>query len=539
MKRCGRYRGTLLFLMLIACAGRPGAACAQGAPGAAGVPDGPEAPGELRWRFVSGGQINGKPALDHRGAVYAASADRVLYALLPSGYEKWHLDLGSRPSSSPVIGYDGSIYIGTERGHLLAVAPNGRLRWRFRAGSGPCLTPALDRQGNIYLPAGGGMLYALDYAGRELWRFRARAGLVASPAVAADGTLYFCSADRRLYALDSSGEVRWDLMLSEQGGTPALGSGGVIVVATAGIQAVSAEGSPLWHYLVSADTADPVIRGDGIIMAGAENGLFYALTPGGERLWQLSLGEPIRRAAAVAADGSLFVTSAGGRVFVLTSAGRLEGDFTAKQALGPPALSEDGILYAGAQDWILYSLSGGHGGPDARDNAWPLFLHDRQHTGRSGGLNDLNGPAALALWELTAADSLALKYRAVSDIEEYVRGERYLGVHISVCEEILGRLATAGTLRRSYTDGRLVNDHPPLRAASCRVLGELATDAARDRLSCGRTRIRVSGSRPWMPWPPSGRTPGENCWRLSAKRWPLPGPARPSSWPLWGACGCC
>jgi outer membrane protein assembly factor BamB len=458
----------MLPVLLLVCAAR------------AGAQEAPE--GSLNWRFVSGGQINEAPALDHRGGVYLASADRRLYALSPGGYEKWHLDLGSRPSSAPVIGYDGSIYIGTERGDLLAVAPNGRLRWRFRAGAGPCLTPALSRRGGIYLPAGGGLLYALDYAGRELWRYQARADLVASPAVAADGTLYFCSADRRLIALAAGGRMRWELTLAEQGGTPALGPGGLIVVAAAGLQAFSAAGSPLWHYGIPARAADPVIRGDGAILSGAENGFFYALTLQGEKLWDLSLGEPVRRAAAVAADGSLFVAGGGGRLFALTAAGRVAWSFAAKQALGPPALADDGALYAGARDWILYALEGGHGGPDARRDAWPLFLHDRQHTGRADGLLDLDSPAALTLRELAAADSPALQYRAVSDIEEYIRGERYLDVHIRTCEEILGALATAGTLRLSMVHGRLVNDHPPLRAAGCRVLGELATDGARDVL---------------------------------------------------------
>jgi outer membrane protein assembly factor BamB len=470
--RCGCPRALLLALLI----------AGSGGLGAQSTADGPGASEHLRWRYVSGGQINGKPALDHRGGVYVASADRALYALLPSGYEKWHLDLGGRPSASPVIAYDGSIYVGTERGQLLAVAPNGRLRWRFRAGSGPCLTPALGRRGNIYLPAGGGLLYALDYAGREQWRFQARADLAASPAVAEDGTIYFCSQDRRLYALTAAGEKLWEQALDEEGGVPALGPGGIVVVAAAGIRAFSAAGSLLWHYGIPARTADPVIRGDGVILAGAENGKLYALDTAGEQLWVRTLGEPIRRAAAVAGDGSLFVAAAGGRVFALTGAGRVQWVFRAKQDPGPPALAEDGTVYAGAQDWILYSLTGGHGGPDKREDAWPLLFHDRQHSGRSNGLADLDGPAAMALRELAAADSLALKYRAVSDIEEYMRGERYLGVHVSICEEILADLATAGTVRRSLLHGRLVNDYPPLRAASCRVLGELATDGAREVL---------------------------------------------------------
>lgn len=439
----------------------------------------------LEWRFVSGGRITKAPALDHRGGVYVVSADRRLYALLPSGYEKWHFDLGSRPSSAPVIGYDGSIYVGTERGHLLAVSPSGRLRWRFRtlgAAAGPCLAPALSRRGTVYLPLSGGLLIALDYAGRELWRFRARAELTGSPAVAADGTVYVCSADRRLIALQESGELLWEQILSEKGGTPALGPGGLVVVAAAGLQAFSAPGDFLWHYSIAAPTADPVIRGDGTILAGAANGAFYALDPAGRKLWDLVLGEPVRQAAAVAADGAVFVAGERSRLFAVSADGRVEWSFAPKQAPGAPALADDGRLYVGAEDWILYALRGGHGGPDAQVDAWPLFLHDRQHTGRSDGLRDLDSPAALALRELAAADSQALKTRAVSDIEEYIRGERYLGVHVSICEEILGRLATAGTLRRSLVHGRLVNDTPALRAESCRVLGALGTDGAREVL---------------------------------------------------------
>ena len=61
--------------------------------------------GALRWRFVTGGEIRGAPAVGHDGVLYLASADRFLYAIYPDGTIKWKLRLDGRLRHSPALGH--------------------------------------------------------------------------------------------------------------------------------------------------------------------------------------------------------------------------------------------------------------------------------------------------------------------------------------------------------------------------------------------------------------------------------------------------
>ncbi len=431
---------------------------------------------DLSWRFVTGGKILYKPAVDHRGIIYFASDDRHLYAVLPEGREKWSFALRSKPSSSPVISYSGTIYIGCVSGKFYAVAPNGSLRWCFDSGSGACLNPALGRDGTIYLPTSGGTLYALDFAGNEKWRFKARAGISSSASIGPGGSIYFSSTDRRLYALNPSGEKKWEARMSGSVGTPAVGLDGNLYVNSSGIQAISPNGKHLWHYSIPARTADPVIQSDGIIIAGAQNARLYAISSRGKKIWDLYIGEAMQSPAAVAEDNSIFVGTENNHLYVVTPDGRVQWVFSAKRTVRIPTITEDGSLYFGSDDWILYALKLKAGGPD--DGPWPIYLHDTQHTSRFNGLKDLCSPAAMILKELAYSNSIDLKFAALSDIEQYIEGRKFLAVHVQSLEEILAFLALEGVTYRVYEQGTVINNYPQVRLRSCEILGSLATEGA-------------------------------------------------------------
>ena len=63
---------------------------------------GEEQPYTLDWRYVTGGRIVTKPAVDHGGAIYILSDDRTLYALTPLGRERWRFPVGRKLSAGPL-----------------------------------------------------------------------------------------------------------------------------------------------------------------------------------------------------------------------------------------------------------------------------------------------------------------------------------------------------------------------------------------------------------------------------------------------------
>jgi outer membrane protein assembly factor BamB len=444
----------------------------------------------LSWRFVTGGALPFRPALDHRGTLYLVSADRFLYAVGPDGAERWRFPLGSRPSASPVVAYDGTVLAGTAGGRLWAVDPGGRTRWSFIASSRPALSPALGQDGTIYLPAGD-TLFALSWRGEERWRYHLAAEAAAAPAIGPDGTVYLATGDRRLLALAPSGERRWEAALPGRVSAPAADADGTILVGAAGIHCLSPQGALLWSYPIPAETAQPVLRPDGTVFAGAANGKVYLLSAEGARLSELALEAPVRYAAIAASDDTVIAATAGRSLLVLRIRdGALEpaGKFEAGEQAHHAALASDGSVYLGSEDWVLYCLRGPVAGPATGSgpgpaaSAWPMAHHDVQHTGRSGALADLEGPAVLALRELAFAQEEALKQLALDEVQRHLSGERFLPVHLAVLEGVLGALTAEGVTVLARSSGAPLPGYPRVRARACYLLGELGSEGARRAL---------------------------------------------------------
>jgi len=434
-------------------------------------------PYRLDWRYVTGGKIVSKPAVDHRGTIYALSDDRTLYALSPLGQERWRFPVGRKLSAGPVVTYDGTVLVGTRSGILLASGANGRLRWMFSPRTGSCLTPALGADGSILLAMSGGTVHCLSYRGEERWRYQVRAELAASPSIGAGGTVYIGTTDRRLLALKRDGRKKWELELPARVGTPAIDEDGALYLSAAGIHKVTPEGTLAWSYSIPAETSDPVLRSDGAIIAGAGNGRLYALSPEGQLIWSTSLRVPVSLPAVIGDDGNAYVATESRELVAVSPDGLILWRFKAKQSVRCPTIGKDGTLLVGAEDWILYALSTSSKGLSA--GPWPQAYHDGQHTGRAGALEDLDGPAAMLLRELAYSDSEELKWMALQDIGAHLQGNRYLAVHLVVLEEVLGYLAGEGVIYRGSQRDTLQSGYPEIRVEACRLLGELGSEGAR------------------------------------------------------------
>lgn len=434
-------------------------------------------PYRLAWRYVTGGRIVTKPAVDHRGMIYALSDDRTLYALSPLGQERWRFPVGRKLSAGPVVAYDGTVLVGTQSGILLASGANGRLRWMFSPRTGSCLSPALGADGSIVLATASGMVYCLTYRGEERWRYRVRAELAASPSIGTDGTVYIGTTDHRLLALNRDGRKRWELELPARVGTPAIDDSEYLYVSAAGLHRVTPEGTLEWSYSIPAETADPVLRSDGAVIAGARNGRLYALSPEGRLIWSTSLRVPVSFPAVIGDDGNSYVATESRELVAVSSEGLILWRFKAKQSVRYPTIGKDGTLLVGAEDWILYALSTSSEG--LSPSPWPQAFHDGQHTGRAKALDDLDTPAAVLLRELAYSDSEELKRMALHDIEAHLQGNRYLAVHLVILEEVLGYLAGGEVIYRSSQSDTLQSGYPEIRVEACRLLGELGSEGAR------------------------------------------------------------
>ncbi|MGE5590127.1 MAG: PQQ-binding-like beta-propeller repeat protein [Bacillota bacterium] len=270
-----------------------------GSDGAAGgtngaVSDGPlfDSVPTLRWRFATGGGIQGQPATDG-SLVYVGSSDGRLYAVrADKGTQAWVFSTGGAIISGPTLA-NGRLYFGSANGRVYALdAANGRLVWS-RATQGSVVGAPLVVGDTVYIGSTDHNLYALKASdGSERWHFTAGDAIRVKPAYGR-GLVYVGAWDRNLYALDAvTGRVRWtqalgrDIYYSPSNGSPIYGFGRLFVTTpqdaktgSIGLRALNPDdGTALWTSSLGTSFSSPQLRA-GSLLVGTSDGSALTLDP--------------------------------------------------------------------------------------------------------------------------------------------------------------------------------------------------------------------------------------------------------------------
>ncbi len=245
--------------------------------------------GELLWRFETVGRVWSTPAIVD-GVIYFGSGDSHVYAVNAStGELLWQHQTGDAVYSSPAV-VGGVVFIGSTDSRAYALdAATGQPLWEHETGDAVFSSPAVV-DAVAYIGSDDSYVYALDAAtGEVVWRHETGGYVQSSPEVV-DGIVYVGSGDRNLYALGaSSGEVVWTYGIPVgEPGSPKVHDGTVYVTAgsdeaNAIVALDAANGQSLWRF----DTGDGWISSapalaDGLVYVGSASGHVYALTTGVE-----------------------------------------------------------------------------------------------------------------------------------------------------------------------------------------------------------------------------------------------------------------
>jgi outer membrane protein assembly factor BamB len=289
------------------------------------------AEGVRKWDVAMTAPVDSSPVVGADGTIYIGCVDGRLYALNPAnGATKWTFNARGFITSSPAVGADGTLYFGSGAGRLFAVTPEGVERWSFGAGGIIDSSPAIAADGSVYFGCDDKSFYAVSPAGIELWRFSTGGPIFSSPAIGADGSVYFGSGDQKMYALSADGALRW--AFSTNGAiqaSPSLGADGTVYFASADgfFYALNAKGSDdqrvKWKTTIRASAASSAaVRGDGVIIFGADDDLVRALNPeDGSVRWTLATLDDIESSPIVAPDGSIYIGSFDGLLYKITGNG--------------------------------------------------------------------------------------------------------------------------------------------------------------------------------------------------------------------------
>jgi hypothetical protein len=438
---------------------------------------------EFAWRFATGGQIRSRPAVAADGTVYAIAEDSYLYALSPGGGLAWKCDLGWLPADCLAVSPDGMIYVGLTDKDFLAVNPNGVPAWRERVDGLFVGDPLISPDGTVYLGIAPGTLLSLSESGRLQWSITLPASLLAAPIMDGAGTIYLIASDRRLYALTQWGEFKWSLPLGAAPVTTAIAADGTVLVGTADgkVIAVSPEGDAVWKLAVGNPIAG-ISVGSEQIVAATQDGLLLGLSADGREQWKETTGvrldsPPLVRESSFLCfgqDGTLLMVRMPVRVVERLSVG----------TPGAAVLARDGSVYLGGRDWVLYAFprppgQAGIAGP------WPQAGYDQQHSGRTpygpeGGVEAAlrQNPDYLYLESLADSASREQARQFLSEVR--VRIDRQsLGKSTWYVVRLLERLAGTGLINVDYQNQKVINDFPDVRAEAAAALGEIGSAGSR------------------------------------------------------------
>jgi hypothetical protein len=289
--------------------------------------------GKPLWNYSARGKISPYVTRSREGSTYFSRTNGILIAVNRAGRELWRRDLGSPLCAGVVTGWDGRLFVPVEK-KILCYTASGNLLWSAKFESPFSIAPKIDHGGGIYFALNNNEVYRIDHFGRaNKWAlYNTPVVLVSTPqmlilALYKDGTIETVNApkDENKSPLDKNNSLAF----------PKLPSAPIAAIERGGNIAVTMNDGRV--AFISADKKEIVWLGDSHIREMIKAG-----------------GRPEPEAEMLFDERGIYVLSKNGAAGFTIDGKRLW--FTNLQnAAAIPAFGNDGVLYSGGKDWILYS----------------------------------------------------------------------------------------------------------------------------------------------------------------------------------------
>ena len=284
------------------------------------------------WNYSARGRISPYVTRSAEGTSYITRTTGILIAVNRAGRELWRRNLESPLIAKPVIGWDGRLFVPVDK-KIFCYTASGTLLWTKTFESSFTIMPKLDLGGNLLL-AFGTNIYRIDpFGNAQVWVHSA------APA------FLFFNEQQRIMAILPDGTI--DIIGASQD----------------------------WFIAAQSDThADllPSLPARPLAAAGSENYIAAILNDGRVSLlsikerriiWTVNshIRESINSGGRAETEAEIFFDEKG--IYVLSRSGATGFDYDGKRlwftflrnTAAIPAFGEDGILYSGGRDWILYA----------------------------------------------------------------------------------------------------------------------------------------------------------------------------------------
>jgi len=319
---------------------------------------------EPLWRQALGGEITGQPTVQVQSVVMTLDGGSVK-AYSSGGRPLWNYSARGRLSPYVTRSREGTSYISRTTGVFIAVNRAGRELWRHNLGaplSGPVV---IGWDGRLFIPLGKKII-CYTASGRQLWSRELSDAISISPGLDQGGSIVLTLQNNALLRIDPFGNIanrelpgKAKSLLSLEGGTYLILYEGSAHVDFLDFSDEEGDAMPALPEpplaAVSRGSLAAVCLADGrtLLISGAEKKILWT----GEShisVMRRNGGRPDAQAAMLFDERGIYVLSPSG-ASGFTQDGRRLWFTTLRNAASIPAFGDDGILYSGGRDWILYA----------------------------------------------------------------------------------------------------------------------------------------------------------------------------------------
>jgi outer membrane protein assembly factor BamB len=160
--------------------------------------------------------------------------------------------------------------------------------------------------------------------------------------------------------VDNPGIEKWRFLsniVSVESGA-AIANDGTIYFGSGDTYALYPNGTLKWNYKTDMIFSVPAIAADGTIYITSIDHYLYALHPNGNLKWKFNTGEIVSASPVIANDGTIYIGHSQGRVFAINPNGTEFWHFDLPNDIyGSAALGLDGTIYIGSWDNRFYAIN--------------------------------------------------------------------------------------------------------------------------------------------------------------------------------------
>jgi outer membrane protein assembly factor BamB len=311
--------------------------------------------GKPLWTYSAPGKLSPFVTRSREGASYIGQTNGILIAVNRAGRELWRVNAGSPLSGAVIPGWDGRIFVPAGK-TISCYTGAGRRLWQRSPESPIDIQPVPDKRGGILMVLENGDLVRIDPFGRmssfslsEVPLVVLPVGTSQAPAHIGDERLLIIYKNGALETSGPDGEDRWklpDLPSPPLAAVCRLNQGAAVLNNGRLLSFSVDTGEVLWigetHIAAEAHTAgSPVAEtGAGTVAAGTRAAAGRGAIEAASRM--------------IFDERGIYVLSPTGAVG-FTADGRRLWIMQVKGAAAVPAFGDDGVLYSGGSDWILYA----------------------------------------------------------------------------------------------------------------------------------------------------------------------------------------